>query len=73
MRWRLDDGQIEVVDDAVAEVLRRLSPRTKLEAISDYRDTIALMIRALLRTEHPEWEPEQLSREVARRLLGETD
>ncbi len=65
---RLDAGQIEVVDERMAEVLRGKSPAERLAMAwsmwSYARDTIA----SVLRQEHPDWDAERLQREVARRL-----
>lgn len=65
---RLDIGQIEVVDEQLAEVLRQKTPAERLEMADAIwvfaRDTI----KTVLRQEHPEWDEAQLQREVAQRL-----
>jgi len=72
MKWRLDPGQIEVVDDAVADVLRRKTPAERIAMIFDANDTMRLIIEGGLRTQHGEWSDEEVAAEVARRMLGES-
>lgn len=71
MRYRLDDGQIEVVDDAVAEALRRKSPAQRVAMALDCNETVRLVIAGYLRTRHPDWGDPQITAEVARRMSGE--
>lgn len=65
---RLDPGQIEVLDDAMAEVLRRKEPWERLAiGFALWRDS-RRMLDHHLRTTHPDWTDEQVTREVARRM-----
>ena len=73
MKWRLDPGQIEVVDDAVADVLRSKTPAQRVEMMLDANRTMRLLIETHLRTGHPDWSDQQVLAEVARRMLGEAD
>jgi hypothetical protein len=58
----------EVMDDTMAEVLRRKTPAERL-AIGMGMWTYARdLLRAVLRGQHPDWTDEQINREVARRL-----
>lgn len=68
MKWRLDPGQIEVVDEAVAAVLRTKTPAERIAIAADAFETARAMTTARVREQHPSWDPEQVSREVARRL-----
>ena len=64
----IDPRRIEVIDDDMADVLRRKTPAERL-AISHGMWRMARdMIRAVLRQEHPDWDDEQILRETARRL-----
>ena len=72
MRWRLDDGQIEVVDEAQARVLRGKTPAERIAMVLQCNETMRLLIEARLRTRHPEWTDGQVSAGVARRMLGES-
>ena len=73
MKWRLDPGQIEVVDDAVADVLRGKTVAQRVEMILDANRTMRLLIETGLRTRHPDWSDEQIAAEVARRMLSGAD
>jgi hypothetical protein len=68
MKWRLDDGQIEVVDDAVVEALRRMTPAERVAKVFDCNRTMRLVIEGYLRTRHPEWDDVQIRSEVRRRM-----
>jgi hypothetical protein len=65
---RLDPGQIEVMDEAMAVVLRKKTGAERL-AISQRMWTSArdMLIRHL-QAEHPDWDDLQVKRETARRL-----
>ncbi|MDB5300127.1 MAG: hypothetical protein JWO87_1790 [Phycisphaerales bacterium] len=67
-RWRLDPGQIEVVDDAVAEILRRKTPAERVAMAFAANRTVRLVIEGQLRTRHPNWDQTLVMREVARRM-----
>lgn len=66
------DRQIEVVDDRVAEILRRKSPAERVEIIFDLNRTMRLMIAGYLRSCHPDWTEEQVLAQVARRMTRGT-
>jgi hypothetical protein len=65
---RLDRGQVEVMDDQMAEVLRRKSGAERL-AIADalFRFARQLVLSGL-RAEHPDWSDGRIATEAARRL-----
>lgn len=65
---RLDDGQIEVLDQAMAEILRRKTPAQRLQIGFALWDSTKRMLRAHLSAEHPDWTQERVGREVTRRL-----
>ena len=65
---RLDPGQIEVVDPVVAEILSRKTPAERLSIAFGLWESARVMLRSRLGELHPEWTPDQLDREVARRL-----
>jgi len=71
--WRLDDGQIEVVDPLIADVLREKSPTERAAMIFDANRTVRRLIAGQLRTDHPDWSDEEISAEVARRMLHGPD
>ena len=65
---RLDKGQIELMDPAMAEIMRSKTPSERL-AIADgmWRFAHELILN-WLRSQHPDWDQAQIDREVARRL-----
>ncbi|MCY2925607.1 MAG: hypothetical protein NT031_09225 [Planctomycetota bacterium] len=73
MRWRLDDGQIEVIDEAQAKVLRGKTPAQRVAMVGQCNRTMRLLIQARLQARHPDWTDEQLAAGVARRMRGGTD
>lgn len=71
---RLDDGQIEVLDQAMAEVLRQKTPAQRLQIGFALWDSTKGMLTAHLSAEHPDWTQECIGQEVARRLShGDSD
>lgn len=65
---RLDQGQIEVVDDTMAEILRRKTPAERIQIGCTLWVSVRGMLMTHLRKTHPEWNPEKIEEEVARRL-----
>lgn len=66
-------SRIEVVDDVVADILRRKTPAERVEMIAGMWRTARLLIEGHVRTYHPDWTDEQLRAEVIRRLSRGTD
>jgi hypothetical protein len=71
--WRLDDGQIEVVDDAVAEVLRRKTPAERVAMIGGMNRVARQILAAQVRRRQPDWGTDQVTAEVARRMARGAD
>jgi hypothetical protein len=67
-KWRLDHGQIEVVDDAIAEILRQKTPAERVAMIFAANRTMRMMIAAVLRADHPDWTEDQIKCAVAKRM-----
>jgi len=66
--FRLDRGQIEVVDDEMAEVLRRKTAAERIRIGFSLWTSARNMLMVHLKSTHPEWNKERLNREVAGRL-----
>jgi len=64
-----DPRRIEVMDDAMAEVMRRKTPAERVAMVLDANRTMRLLIEAAVRRNHPDYSDEQVRREVARRML----
>lgn len=65
---RLDRGQIEVVDDAMAEMLRRKTSAERIQIGFSIWTSVYNMLMVHLKRTNPEWSPERLNQEVVRRL-----
>lgn len=65
---RLDRGQIEVVDDALVAVLRQKTGAERLAIANGMFVSARRMLTCHLHAEHPEWDAQRVSREVAKRL-----
>ena len=59
----MDAGQIEVMDDAVAEVLRQKTFAERIHLASNCHRILCLLVRR----RHPEWDASRVSRSVLRR------
>jgi hypothetical protein len=59
---------IELMDDAMADVLRAKSPAERLAIANGMWRSARRMIEAILRAERPDWGDDQIRREVARRM-----
>ncbi len=66
--WR----RIEVVDEAMAEVLRRKTPAERIAIGFGLRRSVQRHLRAQLIAKNPGWDRRQIDRELARRLSGGT-
>ncbi len=65
---RLDVGQIEMVDDEMAVVLRRMTGAERLAIASGLFASARRMLLSHLRAEHPDWDEGHVQAEAARRL-----
>jgi hypothetical protein len=69
MTSRLEPRQVEVLNDAMAEVLRQKSPPQRLRIGFDLWISAHNMLTTHLRHTHPDWDEKAVEREVARRFL----
>lgn len=65
---RLDRGQIEVVDDAIAQVLRLKSGPERLAMADKLFGFVRSMLLNRLRADHPDWDEKRIREETAHRL-----
>lgn len=65
---RLDLRQIEVMDDAMAEVLRRKTPAERIAIGFALWTSARRMLIAHLTRSHPDWDEGRIQSEVAKRL-----
>jgi hypothetical protein len=73
VKWRLDKGQIEVVDEAVARVLRGKTAAQRVEMALGANRLVRLRIEGHLRTLHGDWDAASIQAEIARRMLLGSD
>ena len=64
----IDPDRIEVVDDAMAAILRGKTGAERLAMASAMFESARRMLLSHLAAEHPDWSEEQVKREAARRL-----
>lgn len=65
---RLDRGQIELVDEIVAEILRRKTPAERIRIGFALWTSACTMLTAHLASQHRDWSEQRVREEVARRL-----
>ncbi len=59
---------VELIDDAMARVLQEKSEVERLQIAGRMWRSARVMLRAAIRSEHPEWDAQHLNREVACRI-----
>ncbi|MBI3030081.1 MAG: hypothetical protein HYY64_11255 [Candidatus Rokubacteria bacterium] len=64
----IDPRRIEVVDDRVARILRGMSGMDRLRLAHEAWELARQRLIAFVTARHPQWSPEQVRQEVARRL-----
>jgi hypothetical protein len=69
MRGRLDPRQVEVLDEAMAEVLRQKQPEDRLRIGFNLWISTHQMLMTHIQHTHPDWDRRAVEQEVARRLL----
>jgi hypothetical protein len=60
--------RFEMVDDEMAQILRSKTGAERLRIANDMFATARRMIESYLTTQHPDWSPEEIQKEVARRI-----
>jgi len=69
MKRRLDPRQVEVLDEAMAEVLRQKRPQDRLRIGFNLWISAHNMLATHLRHTRLDWDEKAVEREVARRFL----
>ena len=65
---RLDSGQIEIVDDAVAEILRLKTPAERIALAAAAHRTARELLTARVRSLFPKMTADQVRNEVVRKF-----
>jgi hypothetical protein len=69
----IDPARIEVVDEATAAKLRRMTPTEKIEMVFQCGRTFKCVLARHISMIHPDWSDEQVGREVVRRIPSTQD
>ena len=64
---------IELLDEAVVEILRRKTKTERVAMIFEANRTMRLRLEGHLRTRHPEWDDQAVQQEIARRMSLATE
>jgi hypothetical protein len=72
LRQPIHEGQIEQIEPAMVEVLRRKTAAERIEMISAANRTARLLTAAGIRFQNPGWTEEQIKAEVIKRVSGGT-
>lgn len=67
-KLRLDKGQIEVVDDKVAEIIKKKTGIERLMMVWESWSFFNKSIRVFLKNVHPDWTDEQIQMEIVKRM-----
>lgn len=65
---RIDKRNIEIIDDAMAKILREKTPQQRLAIAFGLWTSARKQLSNYLRTEHPDWSEAMIQKEVAKRL-----
>lgn len=72
MARRLDPSQIEVLDDAMADILRQKRPQERIRIGFELWISAHKMLTTHIQNSHPDWDEKAVQREVDRRFLHGT-
>ncbi len=68
LNFKLDNRQIECLDDTMVEIYRKKTPMERVKIASDMWDSAWMQLESVLRSLHPEWENNTINKEIKRRL-----
>ena len=60
--------EFEMLDDQMAEILQQKTEAERLRIAARMYRSARTILRGAIRTEHPDWNIEQVNREIARRI-----
>jgi hypothetical protein len=58
----------EMIDDRIAEALRQKTDAQRLRSVDAFWNSARAILKAAIRTEHPDWSLDRVNVEVARRI-----
>ena len=62
--------KVEVVDDAIADILRRKTPLEKLQMIAGGWELLRAMHASQVRRAHPDWDEARVQAETSARMAN---
>lgn len=65
---KIDERNIEIIDDTMARVLREKAPQQRLAIAFGLWSSAKKQLTNYLQSEHPDWDDIIIQREVAKRL-----
>ena len=65
---RINEGNIEVIDNRMAEIFREKTPQQRLSIAFGMWSSARKYLVNYLKTEHPDWSDTVIQKETARRL-----
>ena len=70
---RLDEGQIEVLDEIMAKILQSKTPLERINIANGMWKSARELIAASLRAQHAEWTEAEIMAEVSKRFSHGTN
>jgi hypothetical protein len=58
----------EMIDEKIADALRQKTDAQRLRSVDAFWNSARAILKAAIRTEHPDWSLDQVHVEVARRI-----
>ncbi|MFH0889449.1 MAG: hypothetical protein V1871_09615 [Planctomycetota bacterium] len=65
---RLGSNQIEVIDDRMADVLKRKTPAERLNIGFGLWHSTTVLLTSFIKSLHPKWDEKMIQKEVVRRI-----
>lgn len=65
---QIDERNIEIIDDVMAQVLREKTPQERFIIACNMWDSVKKLLTNYLRSLHPDWDDCQIHYEVVKRL-----
>lgn len=65
---RLDNAQIEVIDDVMADIYKKKTSAQRLQVAFGLWHSAKIQLFNCIRSLHPEWDERQIQREIVKRI-----
>ena len=59
---------VEMPDEALLDILRQKTPAERLQIAGRMWKSARVLLRGAIHTAHPDWNDDQINREIARRI-----